>query len=526
MIRYLFILLFMSTGLTAPAVAQKSALLTSTQVKGQLVVIDPQPQFPVIGRLQSARAAIVIDADSGRILGANAVDTRRAMASTTKMMTALLVIEEINAGRMGLDDIVIVSDAAGKMGDRGAGALRGGSIMGDCGENGGACDEPIDDCPGNGQDCSVGLSSGDVVSIEDLLYGLLLDSGNDAAIALAEAVAGTEAAFVASMNERATALGMNRTHFANPHGRDPQRVDPDNCPNVVYDNSSCAHYSTARDLAKLARFAMNERLFATIVSTRTYSTKIWSAKDRGDVDPSMDNSNRMIRTDRDDNPYIYQGAMGVKTGTTDNAGFCLVSMATREAGRVIAVVLGADNNDDRYTDASVALNHGFAQLTNLDSSVISTQVPPTLDLGESGVARITLRNTGNVSWTAGDRLKLLTPGWFTQSVPLGRSVQPNRSVTVSFPLYAANPGTFTMRWQMSRNFVGRFGQATSGRPLKVIANCAQLRRALTNASQELLAAQAQLQQAIPSMKPWWSSEVRRLKGVVAGIKTQQRASGC
>lgn len=309
---------------------------------------DGEIEFP---QLSSARSAIVIDQDTGDELGSRLPDTRRFIGSTTKIMTALLVMEALEAGSVGLDTIVTVSLFAGTMGDVGMGPRSGGSIMGD-----------ID---GAAQDASVGLSPGDRVSIQDLLYGLLLDSGNDAAQALAEAVAGTEQVFVSRMNQRASQLGLVNTHYANAHGRDPQRVDPGNCPQPVFDDSSCAHYSTARELARLARIALEKPLFAMIVGSRTYQTLNWSAQFSGTVDSNLDNGNRLIRSDRRDNPYVYPGAFGVKTGTTTLAGRCLVSAAdslknTRHS--VIAVVLGAASNDDRYTDSGRLLDYGFQVL--------------------------------------------------------------------------------------------------------------------------------------------------------------------
>ena len=115
-----------------------------------------------------------------------------------------------------------------------------------------------------------------------------------------------------------------------------------------------------------------------IVGTRNYSTTTWSARFSDNVDPSMDNSNRMIRTDRTDNPYIYPGAFGVKTGTTDRAGFCLVSAAdsqTNTSHSVLAVVLGTASNPDRYTDSALALDHGFEVLQQQAQQVSPAHFP-------------------------------------------------------------------------------------------------------------------------------------------------------
>lgn len=311
---------------------------------------------PSLPPLASAESAIVIDQSNGRVLGARQPDVRRPMASTTKIMTGLLVVERIAEGTLELGTIVTVSRNAGSMGDVGQGSRAGGSVMGDI--NGAA------------QDSSVGLSPDDTVSIQDLLYGLLLDSGNDAALALAEAVAGSESAFVDLMNTRAAELGLRDTHFANAHGRDPQKVDPDNCPEIDFDDPQCAHYSTARDLARLARTALAQPLFATVVGTRRYQTQDWSAQDSANVDSDLDNGNFMIRTDRANNSFLYPNAFGVKTGTTERAGRCLVSAAKAQSpasDSLIAVVLGAANNTDRYEDSAIALDHGFETLAAEDA---------------------------------------------------------------------------------------------------------------------------------------------------------------
>jgi D-alanyl-D-alanine carboxypeptidase len=259
---------------------------------------------------------------------------------------------------------VTVSLNAGTMGDRGQGNRAGGSIMGD-----------IDGLP---QDASIGLSPGDTVSIEDLLYGMLLDSGNDAAIALAESRARTESAFVARMNARAVKLGLGHTHYANPHGRDPSRIDPDNCPDVVYDGSDCAHHSSPRDLATLAIKALSHPLFAQIVNTPTYNTRLWSAQASGAVDSGLDNSNDLIRRDKSSNPYLYTGAIGIKTGTTDAAGACLVAGADSKAhpeDSVVTVVLGAANDNDRYIDSVRLLDFGFAVLEHRRQTLTPTRQP-------------------------------------------------------------------------------------------------------------------------------------------------------
>ena len=229
----------------------------------------------------SATAAIVAGGDVGQPLAGKNIHERLAMASTTKIMTALLVLERAN-----LDDAVTISPTA----------LVGGSSM--------------------------GLQAGEVVTVEDLLWGLLLQSGNDAAVALAEHVAGSEANFVALMNERAVQLGLADTHFANPHGLD----DPE-------------HASSAYDLWVLAEAAMKFPVFQEIVASRSHVA----------AGRTLLNINELL--DR------YPGADGVKTGTTQAAGQSLVASVTRDGHRSMAVVLGSE---DRYADAAAIFDHYFA----------------------------------------------------------------------------------------------------------------------------------------------------------------------
>ncbi len=229
-----------------------------------------------------AEAALLGDEATGQVLWEKNAHERRAVASTTKIMTALLTLE-----RADLDEEAVVSAAA---------AYTGGNM--------------------------VGLTPGERLPVRDLLYGLLLNSGNDAATALAEHVAGSTDAFVAMMNAKAQALGMADTHFANPHGLDAE-----------------GHYSSAYDLWLLAREAMKNPTFREIVAM-----------------PSQTSGGR---TYVNLNPLLtaYPGADGIKTGTSDWAGECLVASATRRGHRLIAVVL---HSPDRYRDTAALLDWGFA----------------------------------------------------------------------------------------------------------------------------------------------------------------------
>jgi serine-type D-Ala-D-Ala carboxypeptidase (penicillin-binding protein 5/6) len=240
---------------------------------------------PAIG----AEAAVVMVANTRRVLFGQNPNSIMYPASTTKMMTLLLALERGN-----LDSVVTVSSHAA------------------------ACEES-----------SLGLRPGDQITLRELLFGMMIVSGNDAAEAVAEHIAGSVPAFVKLMNERADKMGLKNTHFSNPHGL----PDPVN------------HYSTAYDLAQIAATGMQNPLFAKIVSTADYTV---SFINRGPMRVST--TNRLLRT--------YPGANGVKTGYTEAAGDCLVAGAKRQDVQLIAVVL---NDDDRWTDVPKLLDYGFQQ---------------------------------------------------------------------------------------------------------------------------------------------------------------------
>ncbi|GBD29837.1 D-alanyl-D-alanine carboxypeptidase DacB [bacterium HR32] len=240
-----------------------------------------------------ARAYVLVDARTGRVLAERDARLPWAPASTTKILTALLVVESLD-----LSDEVVVS--------RRAEAQRRGAV--------------------------VGLRSGERRTVEELLYAVLLHSANDAAVALAEAVAGSVEAFVAQMNRKAQRLGARHTHFVNPHGLDHPE-----------------HRSTAYDLALLARAALGNPTLARIVRTRTYAYRT------ADGVRVLENRNRLLAT--------YPGANGVKTGWTARSGPSLVASAERGGRTLVGVVL---DSPDVFGDAARLLDFGF-QLYRLRS---------------------------------------------------------------------------------------------------------------------------------------------------------------
>ncbi len=241
--------------------------------------------LPCRAQAISAQKAILTDANTGRVLYEKDADSRSLIASTTKIMTALVVCEQCNV----LDRVRIPKEAVG---------IEGSSMY---------------------------LKEGEVLTVQDLLYGLMLHSGNDAAVALAIYCGGTVEGFAKLMNDKAHRLGMTGTHFENPNGLDS--------PN---------HYSTARDLATLAAYAMGNPIFA-----RTVSTKNVRVGQR-----SLQNHNKLL--------WRVEGVDGVKTGYTKAAGRILVSSAQRQGRRLVAVTIN-DGND--WQDHATLLNNGFSQYT-------------------------------------------------------------------------------------------------------------------------------------------------------------------
>jgi len=272
----------------------------------------------------SASSAVLIEAESGHILYEKDAHTPRPMASTTKIMTALVVIE---AGR--LDEMTEVSPSAA--------ATEGSSIY---------------------------LKPGERISVRSLLYGLMLESGNDAAAALAEHTGGSVEGFASLMNRRAALLGLKSTHFCNPSGLPDQN-----------------HYTTAYELALIGRQGLRNPVFAGIVSTKSYKAPI-----EGESGVRyFTNGNKLLR--------LYPHATGMKTGFTKQAGRCLISSAQRDGVTLIAVTLN-DGND--WNDHMAMHNYGFQTVTK----------EPVLSPGEVVVKRPVGNGKTYVSLSNADGLSL------------------------------------------------------------------------------------------------------------------------
>jgi D-alanyl-D-alanine carboxypeptidase (penicillin-binding protein 5/6) len=238
----------------------------------------------------SSAAAVAIDTINGRILYNKNAFKKRQMASTTKMMTAILAIEKGN-----LDDVVTVSRRAASIGGSQA-----------------------------------HLKVGEKIKMEHLLYALMLPSGNDAAIAIAEHIAGSVEAFIKMMDAKAYEIGAKNTKYGSPHGLDRN------------------NYSTAYDLAMIARYCLNNPTFAKIVSTKSKVIPRQGMENGKEYS----NTNEMLES--------YEGADGVKTGYTGPAGRCLVTSATRDGWQVVSVVLGANSRYNRSNDSRKILDYVFS----------------------------------------------------------------------------------------------------------------------------------------------------------------------
>lgn len=237
----------------------------------------------------NSRAAIVIDLDTKTVLYEKNAYTKRAMASTTKIMTSLITLQEGDLNKQ-----ITVSKSA---------AAIGGSVL--------------------------GIKAGDKITLKDLLYGLMLKSGNDCAVQIAEEIGGSVEGFAELMNKKAKELNLKNTHFVTPHGLDKPE-----------------HYTTAYELALLTQYAMSVPEFRKIVNTKTYTIT------RNGYPQEISNTNELLG--------VLNGVNGVKTGFTNNAGRCLVTSVKRNDMQIICVVLGADTKKDRTKDSIKLIEYVYA----------------------------------------------------------------------------------------------------------------------------------------------------------------------
>ena len=256
-----------------------------------------------------AKAGLLIEANTGEVLFEKNVHQENYPASVTKIMTALLVLEAVDRGELALTDPVTASEDA-------------------------FASLPTDAS-------NAGIKVGETLTVEQLLYCLLVPSGNESANILARAVSGSIENFVAMMNSRAAELGCENTHYVNPHGlHDPN------------------HYTSAWDIYLVTREAMKHELFMTVCNTKSYDIPATNVSEK----PRTLHSTNYLISNWRALGYLYRDAQGIKTGSTDEAGYCLVSSAVRGSRTLISVVLGAERREE---EDGVTRTYSFIETARL-----------------------------------------------------------------------------------------------------------------------------------------------------------------
>ena len=325
-----------------------------------------------------AKAALLMEKETGQVLFAKEEHQRLEPASVTKIMTLLLTMEAISRGELRYEDTVTVSKNAASM---------GGS--------------------------QVYLSEGEQITVEELLEAVCVSSGNDASVALAEQVSGVTELFVQQMNNRAKELGMADTCFLNPTGLPAE-----------------GHVTSAYDIALMSR-----ELILHHPDLRRFTT-IWMDTIRGG-EFGLSNTNKLIR--------FYDGATGLKTGSTDAAGYCISATAERGGMELIAVVLGGETSQQRFEDAKTLLNYGFSTYALADVTPAERQIVP-VKLGrapsveavlEAGKLLVGKGQAGSLSQTVTLREDLVAPVEKGQTVGT-LTVQCGDATLAELPLTAAD----------------------------------------------------------------------------------------
>lgn len=265
----------------------------------------------------TAQSAVLIENSSGRILYEKEKDKELIPASITKIMTLLLIFDALEKGQIHLEDAVSVSEYAASM---------GGS--------------------------QVFLEPGETQTVDTMIKCISVASANDAAVAMAEYVAGSEQTFVDQMNHKAKELGMKHTHFMNCNGLD--------------DSIESGHYSSAYDVALMSRALISGYPQISHYST-IWMDEITHSTKKGDTQFGLTNTNKLIRT--------YQGITGLKTGSTSKAKYCLSATASRAAVSLTAVVMAAPDPKIRFSQAASLLDYGFANCTGFEDQTTALKLP-------------------------------------------------------------------------------------------------------------------------------------------------------
>ena len=304
----------------------------------------------------NAKSALLIDLDTEQILYEQDANETRYPASITKIMTCLLTLEAIGRGELSMDTVVTIPPEA--------------------------LADVTDDSS------TAGLLAGEEVTVNDLLYCLMLASANEAANALAITVAGDIPTFVERMNQRAEELGMTGTHFVNPHG--------------LHDDD---HYTTAWDIYRMAKEAMTHAPFREIVSTGRYDTAATNMSEPR----QLYNTNGLLARYKYPG-YVYSGTIGIKTGSTGQAGYCLCAAAKKKGHTLVSVVLGADNPTDKWGNPS---RNQFIESRKLLDWGFTSFSPATLLSNETYLQEIPVKNSfqaTHVVLQPTESVKTLVPG--------------------------------------------------------------------------------------------------------------------
>lgn len=292
----------------------------------------------------SAKSVVLMEASTGQIIYQRNANERLHPASMTKMMSMLLIMEAIEKGNIKWTDTVIASENASSMG--------GSQIL---------------------------LETGEKMSVDELFKGVAIASGNDAVVALAEKIAGTEDAFVKMMNDKAKELGLKNTNFKNPHGLD-----------------TSDHYSSAYDMAMIGKELVKHKKVLEYSSIYEYYLR-----DGTDRKTWLVNTNKLIR--------FYDGVDGLKTGYTKEAGYCLTATALKNGMRIIAVVMGEPDSKTRNKEVTELLDYAYAQY-DLDTIISSKKVigKKNVNKGKQKYAELILTEDVNSLIKKGEKNKNVT----------------------------------------------------------------------------------------------------------------------
>ena len=352
------------------------------------------PSARAAGPEVAAPSAILMDAATGQVLYEKNSHERLRPASVTKVMTLLLVMEALDEGRLSWDQKVTASAAA---------AAKGGS--------------------------QVYLEEGEQMTMDEMLKSVVVSSANDCATALAEAVAGSEAAFVEMMNERAAELGMEDTHFVNCTGLDDEPEAEE-------------HLTSAYDIAVMSRELLSHE------KIKEYTT-IWMDTVR-DGQFGLANTNKLIR--------FYEGATGLKTGYTSSAGHCLSASAERDGMELIAVVLHCSSSTERFESAKALLDYGFANYALVTPQVPEELGPVPVVLGNAQTVMPVLETPEPILLDKGLQSQVETAVELVESVEapvaqgqkLGQlTVTAGGQVVATIPIVAAEAVEQMTWWQMT-----------------------------------------------------------------------------